>query len=134
MQPLHKALLLARNDIVTLFLSIESSLALIPYKDIPATHLALNCAGFESFRNQCIICLRELINGGATINEKDRLGRTLLHWAAFFNIPGLVKELIQKKIKGYEKDYCRMDPIDICIKEDNWETLKIFVKALFILD
>jgi hypothetical protein len=46
--PIHKALLLGRNDIVSLFLSYAPSLVHIPYADIPITHLALSLASTPS--------------------------------------------------------------------------------------
>lgn len=134
MQPIHKALTFARNDVVELFLSIEPSTAEIPYRDIPIVHLALSLAGFESYRDQCIKCLDLLLNNGANEHAIDRLGRNILHWTAFYNMTEVTKQLLAKGLDGKEEDYGEMTPIDICIERDNLETLLVFVRFLITLD
>ncbi len=125
--PLHKALMFARSDVVELFLSIETSIAYIPYRDIPITHLALSLAGFESFRDQCTACLIALLNNGANIRATDRIGRTVLHWAAFYNMTSLAEQLLTRGLTFDKEDYGQMTPVDICIEKDHVETLEIFV-------
>ena len=128
MLPVHKALLFARSDVVELFLSVENSIAQIPYRDIPITHLALSLAGFESFQDQCASCLMTLLNNGANVNATDRLGRTVLHWAAFYSMPVLAEQLLARGLDILKEDYEQMTALDICFESDHVETLELFVR------
>jgi len=127
MLSIHKALMFARSDIVDKFLSIDENLIQIPYRDIPITHLALSLAGFESFREQCILCLNLLLRYGANVHAVDRVGRTLLHWASFYKMTSLCEMLLARGLKIEKEDYGQMNSIDICISKDNEETLEFFV-------
>jgi len=127
MLSIHKALAFARNDIVELFLSINPDLAQIPYRDNPITHLALVLGGFENFRGQCTACLNTLLRNNAVIDAVDRLGRTILHWAGFYNMAEMTGQLIDIGLDGMSKDYAQMTVVDICIEKDNIETLIVLV-------
>lgn len=127
MLSIHKALAYARSDVVELFLSVEPLLAQLSYRDNPITHLALVLGGFESFRDQCIACLNALLINGASVEAVDRLGRTILHWTAFYNMAEMSKQLVDRGLGGTRKDYAQMTPADVCIERDNIETLMILV-------
>jgi hypothetical protein len=127
MLSIHKALAFARSDIVELFLSVNPELAQIPFRDNPITHLALVLGGFESFREQCSACLNALLNNGAVVDAVDRLGRTVLHWAAFYNMAEMAKQLIDRGLNGMGTDYAQMTAVDVCIERDNMETLIVLV-------
>lgn len=126
MLAIHKALICARNDVVELFLSVQPLLAHMPYFDCPTTHLALVLGGFANFHERCMACLDELLKRGASVEAVDRVGRSVLHWAAFYDMGELVGRLVEE-LDAAREDYGGMTPADICVDRDNVQTLTVLV-------
>lgn len=84
--------------------------------------------GFESFREQCTSCCLSLIKSGANPNSTDRLGRTVLHLAAFYNMTNFAEKLIQLHVNIMTVDYNSKLALHIAIERDNAEVLSILVK------
>lgn len=140
MLPIHKALSLARFDVVHLILEASPTLIFYPFRDIPITHLSLSLAGilvenkrvgFESFRQQCAECLMALINIGANINYVDRIGRSVLHIAAYHNMTTLAVQLLSRQINQLARDYNNMLALHVAIQRDNTEVLDVLVILFF---
>ncbi len=83
--------------------------------------------GFESFRYQCSACLITLLKHGANINARNRLGRTVLHLAAFHNMVELAEQLIARGVDVMAEDYSGMTALDVCISRDNVDVLELLV-------
>lgn len=68
-----------------------------------------------------------LLKYGANINYVDRIGRSVLHVAAYHNMTGLVGQLLLRPINQLAKDYNNMLAIHVAIQRDNSEVMEVLV-------
>lgn len=73
-----------------------------------------------------------LLKSGANINLIDRIGRTVLHIAAFHNMTALVEQLLIRPINQLARDFNNMLAIHVAIEKDNADILEILVFRLSI--
>ncbi len=67
------------------------------------------------------------------MNALDRLGRTVLHVAAYHNMPELGEQLMTRGADTMAEDYAGMSALDVCICRDNVEFLGLLVSAPWLL-
>ena len=68
-----------------------------------------------------------LLKNGADIHSVDRLGRTLLHLAALYNMPALGEKLIALHVGIMARDYCSMLPLHLALERDHVAVFQVLV-------
>jgi ankyrin repeat protein len=79
--------------------------------------------------NENPLIAKYLLKKGAIINEKDKKGMTLLHYASRYDELDMVKYLVKKGANIHDKDYKgKTALLQACKNEGNYDTVEYLIK------
>ncbi|XP_069681555.1 uncharacterized protein [Periplaneta americana] len=71
--------------------------------------------------------LRNLLQKGMCVDQRDNCGRSALHLTSFYNYRDIAEELLINGANIYIKDYLKYDPLDYSDMNRSWDTADLLL-------